>query len=356
MTTTDQFLDLDGIGQRQDTFAFELLDASLAHLGWVDVVEQDDSGLTAPVITNDTAQIIQRQLSGFDLPPDQGAEFEEVGARIRPWLTMENGATAPLGTFVFVDARRIRSQYGVAFEGTLGDLGLLVHRQSTETNGLRVGALIETEIARVLEQQGIFDYLIDTTGIRIAEPIAWPAGTSWKVIVDALAVLMGCLPLYFDADGTARVRLIPNLTADPVDVIYLSGRNIFDTGIADWNTILTAPNYFKVIGSGFTGSDIVGTYSLPDSAPNSEFNVGRTPDVTNQQGMASVTVANEAARLRSITNGTVVENIAFDGPPDWRNGTFSIIAALGDRYLERRWTLTCGNGGPMSHEASKVYS
>lgn len=357
MPTTDQYLDLDGIGQRQATFQWELLDDTLVHLDYIDVAGPPQT--PAPVISNDPSQLVARTLSGFVLPPDAGAEFEELHARIRPWLVMPDGAAEALGTFLFVDARRIRNTYGIDFEGTLGDLSVLVNQQSIESVGFPAGTLIETQIARLLEQQGIFYYLIDTTGITVGAgaPVAWPAGSSVKSIIDELASLMGCLPLYFEADGRARVRITPDPAVDPVDVTYLSGLNIFDDGIADSNTLLSAPNYFKVIESGNAGSQIVGVWQVPDSAPNSFHNLGRyIPSITNEQGMLSNTAANEVARLRGLTKGTIVSNLGFDGPPDWRHGTYSVVSVLGVRYLERSWTLTCEEGAAMTHQASRVYS
>lgn len=351
---TVDLLDLNGIGQRQATFLWEILDDGLTHQGYLGVLSPPDTA--APVVVNDSAQLIQRTLNGFELPTNDGIDFEEARARIRPWLVMADGAKEPVGTFLFVDARRIRSTYGIEFQGTLGDLGVLVNQQSAESIAYPVGTLIESVIAQLLEQQGVLYYLIDATGIRLSAPVAWAAGTSVKQVVDELAGLMGCTPLYFEADGRARIRLVPDPTIDPIDVTYRSGLNIYDNGIADWNTLLQAPNFFKVIESGTPDANIVGTYAVPDSAPNSEFNLDRrVSDVSNEQGMASLFVANELARLRAISHGTVVSNLAFDGAPDWRHGTYSVLEVLGARYLERRWSMTCEEGAPMAHECSKVY-
>ncbi len=350
LVTTDDLLDLRGIAQRQAWFRFDALDQSLVKIGEVDV----DSD---PTITVDTSRATIRSLSGFTLAPDQGEDFDEIATFIQPRMVLENGDSAPLGTFRFIDARRIRTNLGIAFEGSMADQTIMVDVESTYTFGLDAGDVIGTAIEGILTDRGLTSFTVDATGIVAGTPIAWPAGTSWLRIVNELAGLSGCLPLYFEAAGRGRVRIIPDLAADDPSVTYEDGLNVFETGIATWNDLLTAPNQFVVIESGAVASPIKGVYDLPPSAPNSAFHTGFVrPRVINEQGLQDVTTANERARLAAFIDGAVFEHLTFDAPPDWRLGTFDAIDFRGDRWAVEKWALTCREGTNLGIQASRVYA
>lgn len=349
MATTEQLLDLDGIGQRQATFRWDLLDASLAKQGEL-------MPLTTATITNDTSRAIQRTTS-ISLVEEITQEFQLGQARIRPYFVLENGHAEPLGTFLFHDGGVVRDSLGSFFTGSLMDLGFLVDQKSTVAFGVRAGANLNGYIEQILVQQGVTYFQVDATGTYSGSPIGWPPNTSWLTIVNELAAMQGCLPLYFEADGRARVRVLPDLATADVDVSYSAGLNIFDTGIGESDNVLTAPNLFVVIDAAATGTPIRGTYAVPESAPNSEANLSRqVPLVAVEQGLPDVAAANERARVLSITDGAVVEGRSFDGPPDGRHGTYSIVEFESERFLERSWSLICAEGANHSHQLSKVFT
>lgn len=349
MATTDQLLDLDGIGQRQATFRWDLLDSSLAKRGEL-------LPLYTATITNDTNRAIQRT-TAISLVEEITQEFSLGQSRIRPYLVLENGHAEALGTFMFVDGSVVRDSVGSIFTGSLMDLGFLVDQKSTVSFGVSAGAGLNGYIEQILVQQGVTYLQVDATGIYSGSSIGWPPNTSWLTIVNELAAMQGCLPLYFEADGLARVRVLPDLDTADVDVAYSSGGNIFDTGFAESDNVLTAPNLFVVIDAAATDTPIRGTYSVPDSAPNSAATLGRVvPLVVVEQGLPDVAAANERARVLSVTDGAVVEGRSFDGPPDSRHGTYSIVEFAGERYLERSWSLVCAEGANMGHQLSRLFT
>lgn len=349
MATTDQLLDLDSIGQRQATFRWDILDASLAKRGEI-------TPLYTATITNDTARAIQRTTE-VSLVEEITQEFAIGQARIRPYLVLENSHAEALGTFMFVNGGVVRDSLGSIFTGSLMDLGFLVDKKSTVSYGVQSGSNLNGYIEQILVQQGVTYFQVDATGTYSGAPIAWPPNTSWLTIVNELAAMQGCLPLYFEGDGRARVRVLPQLDAADVDVTYTAGQNIFDTGIEESDNVLTAPNLFVVIDAAATATPIRGTYAVPDSAPNSAAVLGHeVPFVVVEQGLPSAAAASERARVLSITDGAVVSGRSFDGPPDSRHGTYSIVQFEGQRYLERSWTLVCAEGANMGHQLSRVYS
>lgn len=353
MATTADLLNLHKIGQRQCWFEFAILDRTLAKIDAVKPVKS--STIT---ISNDTTRATMRSLTGFELASDEGAAFEEVGARIQPWMVLENGDKAPLGVFLFVDARRVRSSRGIPFQGSMSDLTFVVDQQSEISFGVNPGDLLQDAVAAILTERGVPSFVIDPTGVVCGStPIGWPAGTSWLRIVNELAAKMGCLPLYFGPTGQGRVRVAPNLAAVDPAVTYEDGLNIYDSGIAEWNDILTAPNLFVVVDTGSNSAPIRGTFEVPPSAPNS---VARTdviiPYVHTEQGLLDSFSAAERARVLSITEGAVFEHVAFEGAPDWRHGTFDVIDFRGERWLERSWSMPLSEGAPMTHELARIYS
>lgn len=347
MATTEQLLNLDGIGLRQSTWRFDVLDAALTYQGEI----KPTGDVT---IGNDSTAAIQRTTSIALL---EAPDFDVARARIRPQMVLENGAVLSCGTFMFTDTPRQRNSKGTVWTGALMDLGFLVDQESLGAFAVQTGQMVATTIEAILDQQGITDYLVDSTGVPVGRAIGWPPGTSWLAIVNQLAGIAGCLPLYFEADGRARVRATPNLATDPIDVTYVAGRNIFDTVIGESDNFLTAPNLFRAIDTGANSSPIIGDYEVPASAPNSAFNLGRViPSVITEQGLPSSSAAYERARLESITNGAVIEGRSFDGPPDPRHGTYSIVLFEGVRYLERSWSMICREGQNMQHQLTRVYS
>lgn len=353
MTVSDDLLDLRGIGQRQDWFRFDVLDATLTRLG---MVEPDGN----PTISVDTTRATMRSMGGFTLPPDQGADFTESGVFIQPVFVLENGAEFPLGVFRFVDARRIRTNLGVAFEGSMGDQTVVVDVQSTTTFGIPTGGSYEAAIRQILTDRGIVDIQVDSTGTAAGTPVAYPIGTSWLRIVNELAGLMGCLPLYFETSGRARIREAPDLAAldtDDAAVSYDDGLNIFETGIIESNDLLSAPNLFVVIESGAGTTPIRGEYALPPSSPNSAFHIGYdNPRTYNEQGLPDNAAAAARARVAAITDGAVFEHVTFDGPTDPRHGVFSVVEFRGLLYLEESWSMPLTVGANMTHTLRRVYS
>lgn len=349
MASTPDLLDLRGIGQREATFQFDLLDTARSRIGGL--------APSVPVdVTNDTTRSIQRT-SEITLPGGIAASIDLAHARVRISMVLPNADVIAVGTFVFVTDDGLRTSALTEFTGSLMDFGFLVDQQITMSFGVPAGTVISPVIERILVQQGISDFLVDATGIGVGADIAWPPSTSWLTIVNELAALQGCLPLYFDALGAGRVQVTPDLTTGPVAVVYEDGENILDTGIHESSNRLTAPNVFVVIESSATDAPIRGEYHVPASAPNSEFLRGVTiPYVIQEQGLQTVAVANERARLLSITDGAVIEGRSFDSAPDPRHGTYSIVEFEGDRYLERAWSLTCVDGSNMNHTISRIYS
>lgn len=349
--TTEQLLDLDGIGQRSETFRWELLDRTGAK---IDEIHPERG--SAPTITNNTQSAVMRSLNGFNLSPADGEAFSEIGARVRPVMVLENGAEGPLGVFLFVSATRLRNRYGVAFTGSLLDAGFILDQPIAQTYGLDAGQSIDQAILNLYTDVGITNVEMDFTGTIVGYPIVWVPNTSRRQIVNELCAKSGRLPTWFDNTGIPQVRVTPDLATAPIAVSYRDGLNIGED-ITESNDLLNAPNQFTVVGTSASNAEITGTYNLPDSAPNSEFNLGYViAQVITEQGIPNAAAAVERARTAAVLDSQVYRHASYTGAPDYRHDTFQVHAFRGERWFEQQWSLECRAGGNHGHELQKVFS
>lgn len=349
--STDQLLDLDGIGQRSETFRWELLDRTGAKIGEI----QPERG-AVPTITNNTQSSVMRSLNNFTLGPDVGEQFAEIGARVRPVMVLENGAEGPLGIFRFVSASRLRNRYGVAFQGSLLDDGVVLDQPIPETYSLNAGASIDQAIINLCTDVGISNVEMDATGVVVGFPIVWPPNTSRRQIVNELCAKSGRLPLWFNNAGIPQVRVTPDLATAPVAVSYRDGVNIGED-ITESNDLLNAPNSFTAVCTSASNTEIVGTYNLPDSAPNSEYHLGYViRHVITEQGLASTAAAAERARTAAVLDNRVYQHASYSGAPDFRHDTFQVLSFRGERFFEQQWNLECKAGGNHAHDLQRLYA
>ena len=86
---TDALLDLDGIGQRSESFRFDVLDIGGSVIGTI-VPTAGGS------IENNTNRDIKRTLTGLRLPEADWMAVNWLTDRIRPMWIAENGAVVPV--------------------------------------------------------------------------------------------------------------------------------------------------------------------------------------------------------------------------------------------------------------------
>lgn len=356
MATTEELLDLDptaGIAQRQVWFSFDLLDLAGVKIG--EVHPDEDSTM---VISHDATNAVMRSMDGFRLGHEESDGFDERGARIRPWMHLENGATFALGTFKFAGAARERSSIGVEFHGRMADLSSLLAKPIMETYSLRRGALISQAIEHLLEEAGFVDHWVEPMGVQVGTEVGWRGSESRLGIINELAALQGCLPVVMTPLGQPRVEPPPDPATATPTVVYRAGWNILANPILETNDLLSAPNVFIVRETGAQATPIQGRYELPASAPNSYTRLGEwNPLFSDEQGLQSVAAANERARVLSLTDGTVLEYASFDGPLDPRHAQVgvAVVEFLGVTYLERQWRMPLNDRGDMAHSLAKFY-
>lgn len=359
--TGDELLDLDGTSRRNETFRFEVLDATLASIGTIDV----QSNRSPPSIVNDSNASTKRRVTGMTIAPEDYAALDLLNDRIRISHIVGSGGAGyewPLGVFLFGDSDDDEMSFGTLGEVTLVDQGVLLQQLLDTSVSYPTGTIVEEAIAEQAGLAGIASTSIDPLGTVLTAPIVGVIGRDTRGnVVDRLCAAGGYLPWYFTNAGALRARQVPDLSTLTADHEYGPGTG--STGRVEAGTvrrasgILTAPNRYVAYEQTSTG-DIVGIFDIPDSAEHSFANIGRyVTRAEAVQGIADQASADAAAAALYANDDSVFETRSFTTPVDGRHETFDVIRwDAGSFYLEQLWQLECRVGGRMSHETRRLYT
>jgi hypothetical protein len=359
--STDDLLDLRGVGQRIDGFEFLLLDTTGSVAG-----ELHPSRDNVPTVSNDSARSVRRQLSNMRLLPDEVADVDPLGSSILARMFLENGERFNLGVFLLGDRSNVRHSWGTERSVTWSDKSTLLNQPTTKSVGWGKGADIALAMVGIaIEVLDLSDFGDGPPSDAVfGAPVAYPPGTNRLKIMEDFSRLLGWLPPFFDRDGLLRFVEIPDLNMDaPTVPGYGPGTRIHAESIVPSDTLLDAPNQFVVVESSGR-SNIRGVYNVSDAAPHSAANRnGRIiPMVKQVQGLSSTTQANKAARALAVTERRgIFRTTAFDGTADPRHDTNDLVPfreTLDESYitwLELDWTLPCIAGASHQHHLRRVY-
>lgn len=351
--TTDQILDCDGVRRRADDFRFDLYDGETDDL--IGELHPDES--RPPVVSNDTGRSVRRQLSSVHLPP---AEMSAIALtdKLRPVMSLANGAEERLGTFVLADRGEVVSNRGTERDTTWHDRGTALNQETEHTIAFAKGANIVIALLGVLLEVIPVSDIADApeSDAVLGAPLQFPPGTNRVTICDTLTDLLGWLPLFFNRDGLVQFLDAPDLETAAPTLSYQLGGRIYDGTVLLSDDLLTAANRFVVYETS-SRSTVTGSYEIPSTAPHSVANRGFVvPDVESAQGLGSTSAANKYAKSKALTGSKIYRWASFTGPADWRHGTWDVLGFLGETWLEIAWAITCRPGlPPMSHKLRRVY-
>lgn len=353
MPTATEQLDLAaGVGQRQATWRFDLVDgASGRPLGEIHPDE-----LAPPQLSHDTTRNIPRTLTGINLSIAETIDVNPLTMRVRP-VMLVGGAEYPHGTYIFSDEVKARTTAGRT--GQLGAVDLMfVVAQLTENTtsfgvGTNVGAAISTVLGAV---DGIDGFVVESTAIALGSPIAWPAGTDRGRILTDLATLGGYLNAYMGNDSQIHVRQSFDPAALPADFALDVDGRIMQNTISETTDILDAPNRFIVVDNSNTASPVVGVYDVPVSAPQSAANRGFVIAATFDIQGPGLPANAEQAAMTIGRRQTLTQRTTLATTPDPRFDAYDIVAYDGHNWLEIGWTLTMRDGSAMNHTLQRTYN
>lgn len=355
MPTTEELLDLaPGIGQRASSVRFDLLDKTLAKVGTV----SPDFGPGIPEVENNMNRSLKRLLRSVRLNASEQGDVDPFGHRLRPVWVLENGAEFPLGVFIFASIERLRWEWGLDADVAGVDQNVILDQPLPHGVAYDAGADVRSAIEEQLTAALVPSFVVDPDiGTQVANPIAWPAGTSRLTVVNELAALAGAYSVFFDNSGVGRVLRVTDLSFAAPTLIYDRGGRIIEGSIVETDNLLDAPNQYIVIDSSDPEQAIVGTFDVPDEEPNSRLNRGfviAAPPI-QEQGLASVEQANARAAAAYAQAGSAYAWAHFASPPDPRHDTYDAVLYLGNVYREQRWSLPLQEGAPMIHDLRRAF-
>lgn len=351
-------LTLTGFAQRQASFRFDVLGPHLEAIGEIDIIAE---GAT---IENNINRNIKRQLNNLVIAPSEGNQIDPLVNRLKVSMIIEGDTTYPLGVFIFQDLSRIPPVIGTDgfITATLLDQGIVLDQGVHRSYAFAPGTQISTAIARLLDAAGLTQYSIEpsTAQVRGSEWVVWPPGTSMLQIINDLCEMGSYYTLYFDNNGIAQVRLVPNL--DTVVPVLKYGQahgeeRIYDGTIVESDDTLQAPNRYIVVNNSMTDTPIVGFCDVPDESPNSIHNIGRViAKVIDQQGLNTTADAMAAAFAFCHSDFSAFSWVTFDAAPDPRHDTFDVVSYNGSLYREQSWSLPLLEGSSHRHELRRVFN
>lgn len=356
-------IELEGIGRRVDTFAFELLDTDRSSKGYLKVAKD-----SVPTVDLDTSRSTPRTLSGITLQNPDGsvtdAQFVRLDdidthrSRVRVKATLQNGSSWPLGVFMFGTDNRNIASVGETWSPELFDESFLLSQDLDRTwsrpAGSSVLAMFSDIAGARLAALGIpTDYGVDD--VAAATALTYKVGTSRNDALLALASLLGAMPPFFANAGAHTLKVAPTFSS-PIDHVYDAGSRIEDPSITVTNSAYKAPNRYLVVGDG--DLPVRGIYDLPASAPNSFAATGElvTAPVHTVSGVTDPVLANLIAYVDSLKDRTTYGTATFSGAFDPRHGAYDTVQLLGVPYLETGWSVECVSGGAHRHVLTRMWT
>lgn len=340
------------IGQRQASFRFELFDGPTGMSRGLITPLRD----SAPTLTHDTSRTVKRTLS-LEFGRDDAERVNPIRDRITITMLI-GGQEYPLGRYMFLDYTRARFSSGLLTTTSMSDEMFIVDQEMDRGFSARqtVDQSIQT-LLHPLVSAGLIKTDIEASGLQATG--SWTAGTSRAKVLEDLAIQGGYFSPWMDNNGVLRmIRAF-----DPADKLpdfdLDEGSRVIQGSIAETDDLLSAPNMFVVISNGSEGDGanvpVVGTYTVPNSAPHSIVNRGFTiPSVQDIQ-LTSQNQAQVAARAIGLS-ATVYERAELDTVPDPRHDSYNVIRWQEELWLELDWSMTLAEGGEMRHTLRKAYS
>lgn len=352
MPTSDELIELDGIGQRSSEVRFDLLDATLQLVGTI----QPD--VTGAVVEQNTSRRVNRTLSGINLNGAVQATVDPFGHRLRPVWVLENGAEYPLGVFIFGSMDRMRHEWGLDAEVAAVDQTIILDQPLEQTVAYDQGHSVRDAIIEQFTLGNVPSFNVDP-GIttEVANPISWPAGQGRRLdVINDLAAMASAYSAWFDNTGTGQVVRVPDLANTIPTLVYGDGGRILADSMVETDDLLDAPNRYIVIDSGNPEAPIVGYYDVPPEAPHSFAHRGfYVPTVIAEQGLPDVAAANARAAAAYAQDQGTYEWVQFSAAPDPRHDTHDGVLYRNVVYREQGWKLPLYEGAEHVHDLRRVY-
>lgn len=342
----DPLLDLEPwVGQRQATFRFERFNG----------VTGEELGEIYPLrgatLSHDTTRIIKRQLN-LDLGVLDTAEVNTLTDRIRVSMVFPNGASYPMGVYMFTDSSRQVYTSGQLGTMALNDEMFLVDQQITSGingTGFATASVIQSVLAGLPIQ-----YEMEPSPFTAME--SWGSGVNRGQILEQLSISGDYFSPWFNNQGLLKfIRTFDPATRLP-DFDFDAHSTVIREPIIKTDDLLQAPNRFQVNSTSSLNMNqqVTATFDVAPTAPHSVarrgFVVASVTNLPLSDSSQAAAVAEGLARRQ-----TVFERVTLTTPPDPRHDSYNVIRWRGEKWLEIAWSMSLMAGGAMSHLLRKVY-
>ena len=343
----DSLLDLDPwVGQRSATFRFERWDAATGEfLGTLNPVR-------TATLSHDTTRTIKRQLA-MTLGVRDTAAVNTISERVELFMVFPSGVQYRLGRYMYTQQTLQQFSNGNMSSNTLNDEMFRVD-QPLEVGFNGTGRTAQFCIEQVLNSISDVNLVIEGGSFNVVG--SWSSGTGRGSVIENLALAGDYFSPWFGNDKSMHfIRTFDPAKQIP-DFDWDSGNQVLRATITKTSNLLTAPNRFIVVSNFSNDRTVpaVGTYDVPNSAPNSIANRGFViPQVTSVQAPDGAH-AELMARNVGIRN-TIFETTTITTAPDPRHDSYNVVSWQGHNWLELGWGMALIEGGTMSHTLRKAY-
>lgn len=316
----------------------------------------------APTVRFQSGSVITRSFSGVLRKPL--AQINWFTDRLRPQMRLD-GAWHNLGVFVVSSIVETYENGASWLNVEAMDRALLVNQVSTEgLLHLSAGSRYLEVIKQLLMEAGITSVLADENADVLAtDREDWSEGTSYITIINALLGEIAFDPLWFDADGIARLTRYTEPSAENIGHVYRSDEHSVIAGKCSVTQDIYSPvNVFKAIVSNADLAEPMTAVSVNDSAtsPISTVSLGRrilAPIVRLDNIASQEALQDYADRLR-FQSQLADEKTMFTTANLPDHGYMDIVALEHERlsgvYQETDWTMTLSHSGQMTHKAKRM--
>lgn len=333
-------------GQRQATYKFVRTNAVNGnYLGVINPLRESPATLS-----HDTTRTVKRQLT-LSLGATDTAAINPISDRISPYMVFPNGASYPLGRYMFTAESISQFTSGNLSNVVLNDEMYIVDQLLV--TGVNATSSVRDTVVALLSGTGTVIKMDETAFILSA--LSWAAGSSRGQAIEDCAVQGNFFSPWFGNDTLMHFIKAFDPSTAVADFNWDNNNVVLRAGIVDTSDLLTSPNRFLVVSNAGTTTSINGVATVPANAPHSFENRGfyitQRYD-TQAQDRSQV----QAMAVNYALQQTLVERLTISTIPDPRHDSYNVIVWNGAQWLELGWTMQLKEGGAMSHQLRKTYT
>jgi hypothetical protein len=318
---------------------------------------------SVPNVYSDKNGTIKSSMGGTFL---YNPNVDYLSDELQPTITI-NGKETPLGVYRITTYRDVIDETGHWVQIEAYDRSWKVKTVKTESIiHFSVGQSYITIVQQLLAAAGIGTVLATPSdAVLQTDREDWAAGTDYLTICNALLAEINYNPLWFDANGTARVEPHKAPSADNIVWQYsktdIRVRSPIRANISQEHDIFSAPNVFVVVCSNPDLEEPM-VARAENNSPSSSISIFRRGQRITQYSKVD-NIASQSALQEYVDNlrnqsllGT--RTITFHSLNEPGHGVGDIIAIdhpnVGGIYEETGWYIELKEGSMMKHTAKRA--